>query len=82
MEVRLHTTVRLVAAGNADNINMPVWFWLGIGAATIVALSVLAGAGLALTLRSISREVSELLELEPLTLARPTRTSVPPVVRV
>jgi len=60
---------------------MPVWFWLGIGAATVVALSVLASAIVAVLLRRISREVTELLELEPLAIARPARTRAP-VVRV
>jgi hypothetical protein len=75
-------TVGLAAAGNADKITMPVWFWLGIGAATVVALAVLGSAALAVVLRNVSREVTELLELEPLALARPTRTRVRPVVRV
>jgi hypothetical protein len=61
---------------------MPVWFWLGIGAATVVALAVVGSAALALILRNISREVTELLELEPLALSRPTGTRVRPVVRV
>jgi hypothetical protein len=61
---------------------MPVWFWLSIGAATVVALVVVGSAALALILRNISREVTELLELEPLAFARPTRTKVRPVVRV
>jgi hypothetical protein len=73
--------VGLVAALDADKITVPVWFWLGIGAATLAALSVLGGAALAVILRNVSREITELLELEPLALARPARTR-PPVVRV
>lgn len=60
---------------------MPVWFWLGIGAATMVAL-VVGTAALVAILRSVGRELTELLELEPLTLARPARTKVPPIVKV
>jgi hypothetical protein len=73
--------VGLVAALDADKITVPVWFWLGIGAATLAALSVLGGAALAVILRNVSREITELLELEPLALARPARTRAP-VVRV
>jgi hypothetical protein len=60
---------------------MPVWFWLAIGAATVVAVSLLASAVFAAILRSMSREVTELLELEPLAIARAARTRAP-VVRV
>jgi hypothetical protein len=73
--------VGLVATLDADKITVPVWFWLGIGAATLAALSVLGGAALAVILRNVSREITELLELEPLALARPARTRRP-VVRV
>jgi hypothetical protein len=66
---------------NADKITVPVWFWLGIGAATVVALTVMGGAALAVVLRNIGREVTELLDLEPLAIARPTRTRVRPPVR-
>ena len=79
--VRLQEAVGLVAAGNADKITMPVWFWLGIGAATVVALGVLSSAVVIAILRNVGRELTELLELEPEAVARPTRTRVRPVVR-
>jgi hypothetical protein len=60
---------------------MPVWFWLGSGAVTLVAL-VVSTAALVAVLRGVGREVTELFENEPLTLARPARTKVRPVVRV
>jgi hypothetical protein len=55
---------------------MPVWFWLEIGAATVVALTVLGSAALVVILRNVGRELSELLELEPVAVARPIRTRV------
>jgi hypothetical protein len=58
---------------------MPVWFWLGIGAATVVALAVLSSAALVAILRNVGREVTELLELEP--VARPVRTRVRAAIR-
>jgi hypothetical protein len=66
---------------NADKITMPVWFWLGIGAATVVALAVLSSAALIAILKNVGRELTELLELEPEAVARPTRTRVRPAVR-
>jgi HAMP domain-containing protein len=51
-----------------------VWFWLEIGAATVVALTVVGGAALVVILRNVGRELSELLELEPVAMARPIRT--------
>jgi hypothetical protein len=66
---------------NADKITMPVWFWLGIGAATVVALAVFGSAALIAILRNVGRELTELLELEPEAVARPTRTRVRPAVR-
>ena len=62
-------------------ITMPVWFWLGIGAATVVALAMLGRAALAVILRNVGRELTELLELEPEVIARSTRTTVRPAVR-
>jgi hypothetical protein len=73
--------VGLVAAVNADKITMPVWFWLGIGAATVVALAMFGSAALIAILRNVGRELTELLELEPKAVARPTRTRVRPAVR-
>ena len=61
---------------------MPMWFWLGIGGAALFALSVLAGVVLAVILRGISREITELLELEPLVLAPPARTKAQKLVKV
>ena len=66
---------------NADKITMPVWFWLGIGSATVFALAMLSSAALVVILRSVGRELTELLELEPQPVARPTRTRVRPAVR-
>ena len=60
---------------------MPVWFWLGIGAATVAALAVFGSAALIVILRNVGRELTELLELEPEAVARPTRTRVRPAVR-
>jgi hypothetical protein len=60
---------------------MPVWFWLGIGATTVVALAVFGSAALIAILRNVGRELTELLELEPEAVARPTRTRVRPAVR-
>jgi hypothetical protein len=73
--------VGLGAAVNADKIVVSVWFWLGIGAATVVALAVLGSAALAVILRNVGRELTELLELEPEVVARQTRTRVRPAVR-
>jgi UPF0716 family protein affecting phage T7 exclusion len=73
--------VGLAAAANADKITMPVWFWLGIGAAAVVALAVLSSAALIAILKNVGRELTELLELEPEAVARPTRTRVRPAVR-
>jgi hypothetical protein len=53
---------------------MPMWFWLVIGGAALFALSVLAGVLLAAILEGVSREMTELLELEPRALAPPART--------
>jgi UPF0716 family protein affecting phage T7 exclusion len=66
---------------NADKITTPVWFWLGIGAATLVALVILGSAALIAILRNVGRELTELLELEPEAVARPTQTRVRPAVR-
>jgi len=44
---------------------MPVWTWIVIGSATVLALSVVASLAVAAILGRISREVSELLEPEP-----------------
>ena len=60
---------------------MPVWFWLGIAAATVVALAVFGSAALIATLRNIGREVTELLELEPEAVARAAQTRMRPAVR-
>ena len=59
---------------------MPVWFWLA-SVATLVALVVVTAALIAI-LRGVGRELAELLEHEPLTLARPARTKARPGVRV
>ena len=59
---------------------MPVWFWLGSGGATLVAL--VGSAALVAILRGIGRELTELLEHGPPTLARPARTKARPGVRV
>ena len=74
-------TVGLVLAVDADKITMPVWFWLGIGAATVVALAMLGSAALIAILRNVGRELTELLELEPEAIARPTRMRTQPPVR-
>jgi hypothetical protein len=58
-----------------------MWFWLEIGAAIVVALSVLAGVVLAAILGGVSREIAELLELEPLVPTPPARTK-PRLVKV
>ena len=60
---------------------MSVWFWLGIGAATTVALAVLSSAALLAILRNVGREVTELLELAPEAVARPTTTRVRTAIR-
>jgi hypothetical protein len=79
--VRLCGAVGLGAAVNADKIVVPVWFWLGIGAATVVALAMLSSAALVAIFGNVGRELTELLELEPEAVVRPTRTRVRPAVR-
>jgi hypothetical protein len=44
---------------------MPMWAWIVIGAGAVLGLSVLVGLAVGTVLGSISREVSELLEIEP-----------------
>jgi hypothetical protein len=48
---------------------MPVTAWIAIGTAAVLALSVIASLAVAAVLGSISREVSELLAVEPYGLA-------------
>lgn len=42
-----------------------MWAWIVIGASAVLGLSVLVGLAIGAILGSISREVSELLEIEP-----------------
>jgi hypothetical protein len=79
--VRLHATVGLAVAVNADKITVPVWFWLGIGVTTVVALAVLGSAALVVILRNVGRELTELLELEPEAVAAPKSTRVRTAIR-
>jgi hypothetical protein len=44
---------------------MPLWAWTLIGATTVFLLSALVGLAVGAILGSITREVSELLEMEP-----------------
>jgi hypothetical protein len=44
---------------------MPLWAWTLIGATTVILLSALVGLAVGAILGSITREVSELLEMEP-----------------
>jgi hypothetical protein len=44
---------------------MPLWTWAVIGVTALLALSVLVGLAVGAILGSITREVSELLEMEP-----------------
>ena len=44
---------------------MPLWAWTVIGAGALLGFSVLVGLAVGSILGSISREVSELLEMEP-----------------
>jgi hypothetical protein len=60
---------------------MPVWFWLGIGAATVVALAVFGSAALIAILRNVGRELTELLELEPEAIAAPKSARVRTAIR-
>jgi hypothetical protein len=55
---------------------MPVVTWIAIGAAMMLALSILVGLALAAILGRISGEVSELLEAEPWAVAPPARAKV------
>jgi hypothetical protein len=50
--------------------------WIAIGAATMLAVSVLVGLAVAAILGRISGEISELLEVEPWTVAPPARAKV------
>jgi len=43
---------------------MPVWAWIEIGAASVIALSIIASFAVAAVLGSISSEVSQLLEVD------------------
>ena len=52
-------------ADGADKLRrMPVWAWIEIGAASVIALSIIASFALAAILGSISNEVSQLLEVD------------------
>jgi hypothetical protein len=65
------------AAARADRVGIvPVVTWIAIGAATMLALSVLVGLAVAAILGRISREISELHEMEPWAVAPPTRAKV------
>jgi hypothetical protein len=44
---------------------MPLWAWTLIGATTVLVLSALVGLAVGAILGGITREVSELLEMEP-----------------
>ena len=52
---------------------MPVWAWTLMGASTLLALSALVGLAAGAILGNISREVSELLEMEARSSAPPRR---------
>jgi hypothetical protein len=56
---------------------MSVWVWVLIGAADLITLSLLIGLVAAAILGSISREVSNLLDLEPWATATLTPASEP-----
>jgi hypothetical protein len=43
---------------------MPVWAWIEIGAASVIALSIVVSLAVAAILGSISSEVSQLLEVD------------------
>jgi hypothetical protein len=53
---------------------MPVLAWIVIGAATVLSLSVVVSLSVAAILGRISREVSQLLEIEPCAWAPRKRT--------
>ena len=42
-----------------------MWAWIEIGAASVIALSIIVSLGVAAILGSISSEVSQLLEIDP-----------------
>lgn len=44
---------------------MPLWVWITIGVASFLTLSLLVGLAFAAILGTISREVSDLVDLEP-----------------
>jgi hypothetical protein len=44
---------------------MPLWAWTLMGATSVLALSALVGLAAGAILGSISRDVTELLEMEP-----------------
>jgi hypothetical protein len=44
---------------------MSLWVWIVVVSGTVLALSLLVGLALAAILGSITRELSELVELEP-----------------
>lgn len=52
---------------------MPLWAWTLTGATTVLALSALVGLAAGAILGSVSREVSELLEMEARSSAPPRR---------
>ena len=65
------------STADADKVAIvPLVTWIAIGAATMVALSILVGLAVAAVLGRISGEISELLEVEPWTVAPPTRAKV------
>jgi hypothetical protein len=55
---------------------MPLWTWAVIGATALLALSVLVGLAVGAILGSISREVSELLEMGPWSSAPLTQEKI------
>jgi len=56
---------------------MAEWMWLAIGAVAIIVLSTFAGLTVAAILGSVSRNVSELLDVGPWSSAPLTRERLP-----
>jgi len=52
---------------------MSTWVWIALGGVATLGLSAIVGLTLAAILGTIGREIGELLDTEPWTLAAPAR---------
>jgi hypothetical protein len=66
------------SADRADKVGrMPVWTWIVIGATTVLVLSIVAGLAVSAILGSISRDLTELIEIDLYASAALKRVKTP-----